>query len=650
MAAELCGVVDFDCMFISQWEQDTEKLWVSSEQELHCVSATRPDASRTETLTRWVYEHQEPLVIASLNDETRFVDSVEFLRQPGLRSLCVLPLTTAHRRIGSMGLASRAVGAYTQEETRFLSLVVGQVAAALDDALNFKASKIAEAGLKDKNERLQLLLEINNTLVANLEFRDLLREISSRLRSLMRCDGAAVVLSKPSMPGLRLYAVDFPGAPDMVHEGLLIPEDSPISTVFESGEPAMAFFENGSQANAFAINTGIKAYCHLPLTTRNRKLGVLALARTQPTPFDKEDLALLTLIANQVAIAVENAIAFRQIAELKDRLAQEKVYLEDEIRSEMNFDEIVGRSAALKGVLQQLEIVAPTDSSVLIFGETGTGKELIARALHDLSSRAKSAFVKLNCAAIPTGLLESELFGHERGAFTGAVAQRIGRFELANHGTVFLDEIAEITLELQPKLLRVLQEREFERLGSSRTMRTDARLIAATNRDLTAMVSENRFRADLFYRLNVFPLYIPPLRERTEDIPLLVRHFVQQFARRMNRVVDTIPSEAMSALVRYHWPGNIRELQNVIERAVIVSTGPFLKVPLQDLQAPPAAGVLRKVETLEEVERRHILEALDTTNWVIAGAKGAAAMLGLKRSTLQARMEKLGIRRARTAQ
>jgi formate hydrogenlyase transcriptional activator len=295
----------------------------------------------------------------------------------------------------------------------------------------------------------------------------------------------------------------------------------------------------------------------------------------------------------------------------------------------------------------------------LICGETGTGKELIARAIHDLSSRAKNAFVKLNCAAIPTGLLESEMFGHERGAFTGAIAQRIGRFELASRGTVFLDEIGEIPLELQPKMLRVLQEREFERLGSSRTLKSDARLIAATNRDLAEMVADHKFRADLFYRLNVFPILLPPLRERRADIPLLVRHFARQFARRMNRAIDTIPSETMDVLVSYHWPGNIRELQNLVERAVILSTGAVLNIPLRDLQSQPQTAVPTnapnngkpyKIETLEDVERRHILETLDATDWVVGGPKGAAVLLGLKRSTLQVRMEKLGIRRARAAE
>jgi formate hydrogenlyase transcriptional activator len=348
---------------------------------------------------------------------------------------------------------------------------------------------------------------------------------------------------------------------------------------------------------------------------------------------------------------VENALAYEKISDLKDRLAQEKLYLEDEIRSELNFEEIVGKSEALRYVLKQVETVAPTDSTVLIYGETGTGKELVARALHNLSERRAGAFVKLNCAAIPTGLLESELFGHEKGAFTGAISQRVGRFELAHHGTVFLDEVGEIPLELQPKLLRVLQEREFERLGSSRTMRTDARLIAATNRDLAALVDENKFRSDLYYRLNVFPIRVPSLRERPVDIPLLVRHFVQQFSRRLGRHIDTIPSDTMEVLVRYHWPGNIRELQNVLERAVIVSTGAVLRVPVEELRpipqkrlethAAPSGGDMRSV--LDDTERQQILTALEQSNWVVSGPKGAAGRLGMKRSTLQARMHKLGI-------
>jgi formate hydrogenlyase transcriptional activator len=394
---------------------------------------------------------------------------------------------------------------------------------------------------------------------------------------------------------------------------------------------------------------------------RERVLGVFGLESSRENAFTEDDLTFLGQVANQIAIAVENALAYGQISELKDKLAQENVYLESEIRSELHFEDIVGNSEPLRRVLREIETVAPANSTVLIYGETGTGKELIARAVHNLSSRKSNPFVKLNCAAIPTGLIESELFGHEKGAFTGAIIQRVGRFELANRGTIFLDEIGDIPLELQPKLLRVLQEREFERLGSTRTLRTDARLIAATNRDLKTMVEEQRFRSDLYYRLNVFPIRMPSLRERKEDIPLLVRHFVKEFSRRNDRVIDTIPSETMQALVRYHWPGNIRELQNVIERAVIISRGPVLNVALAELtsdvssiSAPvvttaKSAPRERLQEILQETERNQILSALEEANGVVAGPNGAAARLGVKRSTLQLKMQKLGIRISRTA-
>ena len=652
MATELHRVVQFDGITVAQYDEaSNEILWNVCEVCSHQGPASPPDIPADETITKWVYQRQEPLVIPSLERETRFPRMIAFLQEKGFQSVCALPLTTVHRPIGSLAVASKQADAYCQEEVRFLTLVADQVALAIDDALNFQASQIAQRALEHKNDRLKLLLEVNNTIVSNLELRDLLRAISASIRSVMQCDGVGVALPDRESRQLRVYALDFPNSKGLTREDIVLAtdEDSPGARAFRTGEPVSVLCCGPDRIDPMAEAEGVQSLCHIPLISRNRTLGLLSLARLAPVPFSPKDLEFLTLIANQVAIAVENALAYHEIAELKDRLAQEKVYLEDEIRSELNFEEIVGRSQALRSVLQEIETVAPTDSTVLIYGETGTGKELIARAIHDLSARGKSSFVKLNCAAIPTGLLESEMFGHEKGAFTGAVAQRIGRFELANHGTVFLDEIGEIPLELQPKLLRVLQEREFERLGSSRTLRTDARLIAATNRDLGAMVGEQEFRADLFYRLNVFPVQVPPLRERQEDIPLLVRHFVQQFARRMGRAVDTIPTETMNVLVRYHWPGNIRELQNLVERAVILSAGPILKVPLNDLRALPAPAAARRIETLEEAERRHILEALDASDWVISGPNGAASSLGLKRSTLQARMEKLGIRRARAA-
>jgi formate hydrogenlyase transcriptional activator len=383
--------------------------------------------------------------------------------------------------------------------------------------------------------------------------------------------------------------------------------------------------------------------------SRDHVLGVLGLARRTEMAFSPDDLEFLARIANQVAMAVENALAYGQIAALKDKLAQEKVYLEEEIRTGHHFEEIVGESAALRRVLKEVETVAPTEATVLIRGETGTGKELIARALHDLSPRRDRTFVKLNCAAIPTGLLESELFGHEKGAFTGAISQNVGRFELAHQGTLFLDEVGDIPPELQPKLLRALQEQEFERLGSTRTIKVDVRLVAATNRDLAQMVADGKFRSDLYYRLNVFPVVLPPLRDRRDDIPLLVRHFTHQFARRVGRRIETIPTEALDALTQYAWPGNIREMQNVIERAVILSPGPSLQIPLGDLPAaaPQTRVPARAPVTLSDAEREHILGALRETDWVLGGPKGAAARLGMARSTLHWKMKKLGLSRPR---
>jgi formate hydrogenlyase transcriptional activator len=452
------------------------------------------------------------------------------------------------------------------------------------------------------------------------------------------------MLVDPATRELRLHAFDSPGMEGTIFEGTALSRSAP-ATVLRTGVPAIAnrldaaTFVSGT-AYRLAAAHNVRALCDLPLIGRGRVVGVLTLSSQKEDAFATEDVDFIGRAAGQVAIAVENALASDEIRELRETLAREKIYLEEDARPELNFEEMIGKSARLRRVLKQVETVATTDATVLIYGETGTGKELIARAIHKLSHRHAHSFVRLNCAAIPAGLMESELFGHERGAFTGAIAQRIGRFELANRGTVFLDEVGEIPLELQAKLLRVLQEREFERLGSSRTIQADARLIAATNGDLAAMVEAQRFRADLFYRLNVFPIHMPALRERPEDIPLLVRHFVRQFARRINRTIETIPSETMEALTRYRWPGNIRELENVIERSVILSSGPTLRVPVGDLQPAHSNG---KPQTLEEAQRAHILAVLEETGWVLAGPRGAAARLGVNRSTLQFRMKKLGI-------
>jgi formate hydrogenlyase transcriptional activator len=513
------------------------------------------------------------------------------------------------------------------------------------------------AELRHEKDRLKLLLDLNNSIVSNLELRDLLRDISSSVRRLMQCDAVGVNLTDPEAGELKLYALDFPGAKGFLREEMVCPPGSLTGRAFSTGEPLT--FTAGDAALPIQDEDfegeGLQSACWLPLISHARGLGVLGLSRPQATSFSQDDVHFLMQVASQVAIAVENALAYGQIAGLKDKLAQEKLYLEDEIRSNANFEEIVGTSEVLRRVLKLVETVAPTNSTVLIYGETGTGKELIARAIHNLSPRSPKTFVRLNCAALPAGLLESELFGHEKGAFTGAVAQRIGRLELADHGTLFLDEVGEIPLELQPKLLRVLQEREFERLGGTRTIRTDVRLIAATNRNLAAMVQEQKFRSDLFFRLNVFPVELPPLRERKEDIPLLVRYFAEEFSRRMSRPIETISSETMNALCQYRWPGNIRELQNVIERSVILSSGPSLNVPVTELHsqkmpAPAIDGPQAKSERrapvrsiLAEVDRNQIIRALKEADGRIGGSGGAAARLGLKRTTFITRMKKLGI-------
>jgi formate hydrogenlyase transcriptional activator len=506
------------------------------------------------------------------------------------------------------------------------------------------------AVLERERDQLDLLLEVTNAVVTQLDTRELFRAVAPAIRRCCSADVAALSLYDPEAGVLRHHVCDAPddfrSRSDVPMPNELTLDGSASGHVFRTGQPqifSLADLERFPE-NRFITSRGIRSACGVPLATGHGVLGTLNLGAFADDAFSPRQFPLLTRVAGQIAIALRNAISYERIEELNAQLAREKLYLEDEIRSDHQFDEIIGRSRALGRVLREIETVAPTDSTVLISGETGSGKELVARAIHQSSTRHDHPFVKLNCAAIPTGLLESELFGHEKGAFTGAIAQRIGRFELASRGTVFLDEIGEMPLELQPKLLRVIQEREFERLGSTRTLRTNARLIAATNSDLGALADEQKFRQDLFYRLNVFPIAVPPLRERRDDIPMLVRHFAQQFARRMKKPIESIPTETMEALTRYDWPGNIRELQNLIERAVILSPGPTLDVPVASLngrRAVPAQD--DPAGTLEDVDRRHIVAALERTNWVIAGPNGAAARLGMKRSTLQFRMRKLGI-------
>ncbi len=602
-----------------------------------------------ETPTSLVLETRQPFYVPDLELETRFPVVLKLLIESGVRSYCVLPLFTERRQLGSLAFGSVEKNAYTAEEVGFMSQVARQVAVAVENTLNYETAAKLHEELARERDRLRLLLNVNNAVVAHLDTESLFQAISGSLRHTLQVDLASIMIWDPESNRLRRRSVDLEGSRQLSGEDPLVPlEGTQPGEAFLTRKPVvMTRRDLEDESYPFIRQLAMQGYrsgCTVPLLSGDRVLGTLNVA-SRREEVTADEVTLMEQVAGQIAIALDNAAAYSRIEELNERLAEEKLYLKDEIRNNYFFEEIVGRSAAIHAVLRQVETVAPSDSTVLICGETGTGKELIARAIHNLSSRRQNAFVKVNCAAIPTGLLESELFGHEKGAFTGAIAQRIGRFELSHRGTIFLDEVGDISLELQPKLLRVLQEREFERLGSGRTIRVDVRLVAATNADLLQMVEERKFRADLYYRLNVFPVVVPPLRERREDIPLLVSYFTQQYSARMGKEIAAIPSEAMEHLVRYSWPGNIRELQNLVERAVILSAGPTLKVPLEMLrmkrEPSPAAG------SLEEAERNHILQVLHETNWVLSGPNGAAMRLGLKRPTLQFRMKKLGIARPR---
>ena len=648
LASRLRRVVSFDFLYVSLYDSVRNVMRVAAVETTSPV--TLPvglEIPEAESPTGFAWRTQQVVVLDDVDHETRFPITRVFV-ESGIRRVCLLPLTTAQRPLGAIAFGRKAGSAYSEADLQLLEKATAEVALAVDNHLHSEEANSYEKQLRRERDRTLLLLNMTNALVRKLDLHELLSAISSSLREIIHHDYAALTLPDTG-DNLRLYAVDFPQGSGLIH-----PEQShPIAgslagRVFHTGNPLLISHlrtaEYPSEVTKLLFAEGLKSACCLPLINRERTIGVLSVASRNEGAFSTDDADLLRQVANQVAIAVDNALAFREIAELKEKLAEEKSYLEDEIRTAFNFDEIIGESTGLKEVLKQVQTVAPTEAAVLILGETGTGKELIARAIHRLSNRSGRALIKINCSAIPTGLLESELFGHEKGAFTGAISRKIGRLELADKGTIFLDEVGDIPLELQPKLLRVLQESEFERLGSTRTIRVDVRVIAATNRDLAQMVADKQFRSDLYYRLRVFPVLAPPLRERQSDIPLLVQHFTHKYARQMGRKIKTVPQQAMAALCHWHWPGNIREMENFIERAVILSHGPVLNVPVEELREP-AKSNYENEKTLESTERDYILRILKETGGIISGPLGAAAKLGLKRTTLQGKMRKLGISR-----
>jgi len=828
LARELRAVVNFYVMGVGIYDEKAHEVRLTSYGESG-DSLQVPKLAPEETFTWWVYQHQQPLIIPSLDAETRFRAVVEMLKNRGVRSVCALPLTTVHRRLGGLAVGSIEADAHSSEEVSFLSLVANQVALAVDSALNFDASQHAKEALgvamsertrlsavraeigmalarqdtlrgmlhtcaeamvrhldaafariwtlngdgqelelqasagmytrldgrynripfgqfkigliaqerkayltnevqddsriddkdwarnekmisfagyplviedrivgvmgmfsqklltestlntlsfladgiaqgigrKHAEDRLQLLLDVTNQVVSNLQLHDLLRAISASIRRVMHCDLVSVCFPDSEFNRLQTFVLDFPESKGLIREEYFTPVEGSLSgLVFRSGKPWMGnasdILELGLKDEA-AIPEGLKTGCILPLASRNRILGVLCLGRREENAFSQADLGFLSQVASQISIAVENASAYSEIERargelekaleenqrLKDRLQDENLVLREQIDEALMFEEIVGASPALRAVLSRVSKVAPTDSTVLLTGETGTGKELIARAIHKRSQRFSRAFVSVNCAAIPSSLIASELFGHEKGAFTGATQRRLGRFELAEEGTLFLDEVGELPAETQITLLRVLQEHEFERVGGNQPILANVRLIAATNRDLEAAIAAGTFRSDLFYRLNVFPIEIPPLRERQEDIPLLVEYFIAHFARKAGKSFRGINKKTLDLLLSYPWPGNIRELQNVVERSVIVCETENFSVDESWLSRQPLStepkGTLKLSHTLAAREKETIEAALRESRGQVSGPSGAAAKLGIHRSTLESKITSLKI-------
>jgi formate hydrogenlyase transcriptional activator len=598
-----------------------------------------------------VLEEQKPVFVPDISQEMlQLPELAPFAPQSVDRSTYVFPVSTSQQRYGVLVVTKDRGQEFIPEDVELLRSLASHVAVALECALARDSAELYQRQVVKERDRLRLLLEINNHIVSKLDINELFRSASTSILAYFRNDFTGFWLIDKQSNQLECVALDFPSGKG----SLTAFANSELSDTdhekLRAHVPELLSIEEIERLPAAIVEKlkaeSIASMAIAPMVTAGGPLGLITMGSRRPNNFGQEDLDLLSQISNQIALAVDNAIAYGRVTEARDRLEEERLYLESEIRSEYNFEDIVGKSAALRKVLDQIAIVAPTQSTVLLHGETGTGKELFARAIHNLSPRRERTFVRLNCAAIPSGLVESELFGHEKGAFTGALMQKKGRFELADRGTLFLDEIGDISLDLQPKLLRTLQEREFERLGSTKTIHVDVRLIAATHRNLQSMIRNNQFREDLFYRLNVCPIEIPPLRERREDIPLLVHYFVLRHSRQMQKRVKSVPKQAMEALVNADWPGNIRELENFIERCVIFTQGDELNVLRGELKKASVRSVASAAPSFEQAERQAIIDALIAASGRIAGKGGAAEHLGLKRTTLQNKMNKLNISRA----
>jgi formate hydrogenlyase transcriptional activator len=660
-------VISFDRCAITLYQpsNDTFRFLAVEGERTSDYFATGLEVERSETCISWVFDHQQPLLRRNLDEEREYANEHR-LAAEGMHSLCVLPLVFQGKAIGTLSFVSQERDRYSNEEATFLQEVANQVALAITNMISYEEIAALSARVEHTAERYRKVLEVNNAIVTHLNRGDLMHSIAEILHRFLPFDGAVITFYVPESDVFRSFALETMISTDYLRAGMEITrKESMVTEIFENQRGRIR--RDMEKEQRFAndrrlLEIGIVSDCIVPLIVGGKSIGTIGIGSRQKGQYSEADMELLQEVANQVALAVANMVSYEEIERLKARLEMENVYLQEEIRTDHNFEEITGNSAALLAVLHKVEQVAPTDSTVLIQGETGTGKELIARAIHDRSDRKSRPLVKVNCSAISAGLVESELFGHVMGAFTGALERHVGRFELADSGTIFLDEIGELHLATQVKLLRVLQEREFEAVGSNKPVRVDVRVIAATNRNLQDSIREGTFRSDLFYRLNVFPIEMPPLRERRDDIPQLAMFFLSRFATKFGKDIRSIPRATLDRLTNYSWPGNVRELQNVIERAAILSRSSVLELEpdlIPELTPSQSSGIAQKPfealhptnperatpPTLEELDRAHIVAVLNQTKGIVEGPRGAAKILGLHPNTLRHRIQKLGLKR-----